>query len=267
MEWTSHQKERVEGREANVPWFVGDKNAAYDFAAQNGVSTPQLYRLFDTPDQFRDEDFPERFVVKPKGLHSSQGVMILRRTAPGEYFDSLGRRTITEAQIRTEQAGWFAKNKFKSSYKLMVEEKLIGENGADEIPYDYKLYMFQGINGLIIQYNRNTKPPTAAWFGRDWSPLVPDETFDSEWTIVRPGPPVRPDCAVQMLEDARRLSIALPTPFVSVDMYATTRGPVLGELTLAPGGPYYGKQYRFKQHFDQALGILWDAALKRMKRP
>ncbi|GEP07371.1 ATP-grasp fold amidoligase family protein [Methylobacterium oxalidis] len=265
MGWVAFQKERVEGREKHVPWFVGDKTAAYDFAKKHGVQVPHIYRLFDRPVEFRDEDFPDRFVVKPKGLHSTKGVMVLRRLSQGRYFDSMRQMEITESDIRKQQEELYEENRFKGSYKLIVEEKLVGENNEDQIPYDYKLYMFQGENGLTIQYDRNTKPPTGAWFGPNWSELNPLTSLESEWKVLRCGLPTRPRCSDKMLADAAKLSLALPTPFVSVDMYATSRGPVLGELTLAPGGPYYGKQYRFKDHLDNALGAAWERATERLR--
>ncbi|HEY1797276.1 MAG TPA: ATP-grasp fold amidoligase family protein [Stellaceae bacterium] len=265
--WTAYQRERVEGREKDVPWFVGDKTAAYDFAKSVGVEIPLIYRLFDKAEDFRDEDFPDNFVVKPKGLHSTQGVMVLKRIGPSRYFDFMKKREWSEQEIRTAQSEWFEKNRFKGNYKLIVEEKLIDDNGDDKIPFDYKLYMFRGVNKLIIQYDRNSIPPTGSWFGDDWSPFDTDLNFDSEWKVLQRGEPKKPACAYALLEAARKISVALPTPFVSVDMYATTRGPVLGELTLAPGGPYYGRQYKFREHFDQELGAAWDVALQQLGRP
>mgnify|MGYP001167134534 FL=1 len=69
---------------------------------------------------------------------------------------------------------------------------------------------------------------------------------------------------MEMLSIAARLSSLLKTPFISVDMYESTRGPVVGELTPAPGGPYYKKMYEFSQNYDIELGKAWERAEQRI---
>jgi len=60
-----------------------------------------------------------------------------------------------------------------------------------------------------------------------------------------------------MLHLASSVSIASQTPYVSVDCFSTTNGPLVGELTFASGGPYFGGMYVFKSEWDEFLGSLW----------
>ena len=52
----------------------------------------------------------------------------------------------------------------------------------------------------------------------------------------------------------------MEAPFISVDCYAGKRGPVVGELTHTPGGPWFGLMYRFSEAFDEELGQAWISA-------
>lgn len=259
--WVEYQRRRLAGEEKNIPWFVGDKLRAYEFARSVGVETPQVYATFERPEQFTAAAAPELFVCKPLGMHSTQGVMILRKRPDGTFFDSLRKRTLTADAIVAEQTKLYETNKWKKSYRLVLEERLVGEDGnADAIPFDYKHYCFGPRIELVTQIDRNSRPPHFSWFRREFEPLDLDLALESDWAMIKPGIPVKPSCHDGLVRAARTVSIALKTPFVSVDLYATNRGPVLGEITLAPGGPYYGKHYRFKPHFDELLGDLWEKA-------
>ena len=66
---------------------------------------------------------------------------------------------------------------------------------------------------------------------------------------------------------ARQVTLKLEAPFVSVDCFATPDGPMLGELTHTPGGPWYQGMYSFSPEFDLELGQAWRDALVRLGLP
>lgn len=73
-----------------------------------------------------------------------------------------------------------------------------------------------------------------------------------------------PDIAVpsglkDMVEIARRISLALPMPLCRVDLNETGSGPVLGEITRTPGVPH---QYRADH--DEFMGREWLKAEARL---
>lgn len=74
------------------------------------------------------------------------------------------------------------------------------------------------------------------------------------------GEAVVPESAKEMADMARSVSAGLNTPFVSVDMFDSRRGPVVGELTPGPGGPYFGGLFVFSDAFDQRLAHQWRKA-------
>jgi len=94
------------------------------------------------------------------------------------------------------------------------------------------------------------------------TPPVPDAHHRG---LVGPGRLRLPRWWIEMLEVARRVSWARPTPFLRVDMFSSVDGPVIGELTPTPGGPHYG-MWRFKPWFDHELGQGWLKAARRLDR-
>ena len=82
----------------------------------------------------------------------------------------------------------------------------------------------------------------------------------AEGRTVNPDLPTPPNLE-EMVEIAERLSVAVPTPMIRVDLYDTSEGVRLGEFTVMPGG----KQYYRADH-DLALGTLWDRAVGRLQR-
>ena len=61
-----------------------------------------------------------------------------------------------------------------------------------------------------------------------------------------------PESLPEMIAIARKVSKSLRVPFVRVDLYDTTRGVVLGELTRAPGG-----EQKYVLEHDQRMGRGW----------
>lgn len=267
--WVEYQRRRLSSdpseREPDVPWFVGDKLKAYEFAERHGVATPHRYAVWSAPLDFDSENLPDHFVLKPKGMHSTSGVMPLQRLSTNLFFDLLRKRELTIQQIKDEQTALFERNKYKSTYRLFAEEFMFAENGDPSfIPNDYKFYCFHDEVELISQYDRNQKPPRVAWFVREFEPFAEHEYVTSDWVKIHRGVPQLPACHLELVQAAKTLSAALMTPFVSVDLYATPRGAVLGELTLAPGAPYHGTMYKFLPHYDEYLGGCWERAAAKI---
>ena len=99
-----------------------------------------------------------------------------------------------------------------------------------------------------------------------WQEQIRFHYFDGEGTTYRwrderaddsiPLSPLVPE----LLEAGRVLAKAVPLPFVRVDLYATTAGVVVGELTLGPGGDQY-----LRAEEDVRLGRMWERAQVRLE--
>ncbi len=148
-----------------------------------------------------------------------------------------------------------------SYYKIIVEEWIIGGDDIGPIPADYKIYTFYGRTKMVFQLNRNIDPAGIAWFDGKFRLLRPGSmTFNPKH--FQPDWPVLPRDWRALLKVAKRVSLALRTPFVRVDLYASDRGPLLGELTLTPGG--LGNNYHPTPGFDAELGREWKHAALRI---
>nr|WP_198046778.1 ATP-grasp fold amidoligase family protein [Cupriavidus taiwanensis] len=265
MKWTAWQKLRVTGEEKDVPWWVNDKLKLADFCRANDLPSPKIEAVWEHPSQVDLSTMGEAFVLKPSVMHSARGVMVIKRAENGTFYDSLSDRSLTQEQIITEQTAIFESCKFKSNYRIFVEEKVVGDDSIGEIPLDYKIYCFYGVPRMVFQFNRNHKPKRAAWFDGEFRPLRLSECIRSNWKHINHGVHVLPREWKKMLEIASRASSLVKTPFMSVDMFSAKSGPMIGEFTPAPGGPYYGDMYKFTEEFDLDLGDAWADALKRLK--
>jgi hypothetical protein len=245
-----------------------DKLEVEAIARDLGVRSPAILRVFDKPAEFDDAGLPDAFVLKPVAMTGKRGVMVLRRLPDRSgYFDLLGRRRLGKAEIVAEQQRWRAlwKANRRGPYRLIAQEMVVGENGPDQIPLDYKTYAFNGVVKLIQQIDRNAPPPPFYTFhlGEFGASAYPRHV-ETDWTLIRRGTPVVPRCRDDLIRTAKAISLALKTPFISVDLYAGIDGPVLGELTSTPGTPYFGGSFRFTPEFDEELGREWLDALDRL---
>lgn len=251
---------RLSSREKNIPWFLHDKLKCYSFCRENDLATAVVLREFNTPDEMTLAGLPDDFVIKPSGAHSSRGVMVLTRTAEG-FHDHLRNRPVTTEEVLTLQAKHYEETKF-SFNKIIVEEKIVDKEGF-AVPRDYKAYAFHGNIALILEINRNTKPPTVGWFDGEFQPVT-DGRVTSNPKLVTERPATRPADWDSVLAFARKVSLTLPTPFASIDMYSTPKGPIVGEVTLAPGGLYFGNQFTLSTNLQATMGQMWSVAAEEL---
>ena len=243
-----------------VPYYKPTKTNARLAAEACGVRTPRLLALFDDPADVSLDPDVDRLVLKPNNFAARRGVFLLRRQAGGGYYDVLSRKIWTEAEMRDLLSGLLVQAGPGKDRRIIAEEFFVGENGADQIPYDYKLFTFDGSVEFILQINRNVAIPEVAFFQRDFEPLDDREVRPQHG--LRRGQHRRPLNWEEMLAAAGRISKHLDTPFISVDLYTNGVEVVLGELTPRPGGPYHGT-YRLSDVLDAELGAYWRASLHR----
>ena len=262
--WLDRMRKRVAGLDGDLPWWVSDKLALNSFCETNDLPAPKIYKVWDNPDDITLHELPDEFVLKPNHMYSARGVMVLSRQSSSSYFDAMTKNSFSESDIRTLEKELFLKSGNKSSMRFFAEEKVQDEEAQFKIPLDYKIFVFYGKVLLVSQVNRNTEPKEFAWFDGDFDRLDLTGNISTNWVHIAPGQPVKPDSWQEMLQVAYRASKLLKTPFVTVDMYASTRGAILGELTLTPGGPFYGEMYKFAPELDRRLGDAWADAQFRI---
>lgn len=222
----------------------------YELARSHGIATPRVVGSWPGIAQVPWDELPDTFVIKSNRGYSGNGVLPLRRHAGGFRFIDSADETSPEQVIQHyQQAKGLAGPYF-------VEEVLPGTGAV--LPDDVKIYAFQG-EVIFAMLRRVTKHADAASFTYRF--LDPQGTdLGQVQEVHRHDPDIAvPRDLAQMVEAARVLSLAVPVPFVRVDLYQVPEGIMLGELTPLPGS-----SGGFTREYDRRLGQLYDEAEGRL---
>jgi hypothetical protein len=217
---------------------VASKEHAAEFIRKHDGYAPKEYGSFAILEDAKSAfgQMPDRFAFKFSAAHSGIGIFLLERIPDkqGSYWCHMTRRIWTIDQLIENQKDLLGR--FKSERASWIFEEFIAPAISNiSIPFDYKLYCFNGSVGVIIQIDRNSKPARVSAFDGNFVPLTygVDYWLDSKnWVL---GQPVIPYHAMEMLAQAKKFSKLIESPFVSVDCYDAERGPVIGEFTFGPG--------------------------------
>lgn len=237
--------------------LVNYKLRSYAFAKSHGVETPHIYAVWHDVDGIDLSTVEaERIVLKSDGGHSAKGVWPLVRT--GNVWTSLdGKMVVPNGPLPDE-----LKTVLKGLRGPFFAEELLERPSGPGVPADVKLYMSYGevLQVLVMEpaesgsMDRNGF--TRRYFdeaGNDLGQITQKATY-SESTAA-------PESLPTMVEYARHLSVAMGLPFVRVDLYATSRGVVLGELTLVPGG-----RQVYKLEHEHRMAEKWALGQARLDR-
>lgn len=254
--WHERMVARLKGEEKLMPWFLHDKIRCHDWSVAHGFETPAIYRRFSSPDSIVLEVDEDAFVLKPTRFSSTIGVMALSREGD-KYFDALSQKSYTAGEVVENQILLHEKNPLKEN-KWIIEEMVVDAAGH-AAPLDIKAYAFRGEIALLLVIDRNVRPTRVDWYDGDFRPLAPGRiTLNPKY--VQPGSASLPPNASAVKELAAEISRTVGTPFARIDLYSSTRGPVLGEVTLTPGGLYYGDHYSLSEEQDHLMGAMWQCA-------
>lgn len=228
----------------------------YRLAASHGVATPEILGVWGNIDDLDLSAMPERFVLKSELGAGGHGVFPLRRIDE-DRFELLGetREQFSTADLieryhtkKTVYGPYFAEG--------FLDQRVVTE----EIPDDIKIYASYGEVSMVLlrRMPEHANLDTARYrytdsTGRDLGDDIIGNPRRIDSTIPLPEP------FEDFIKVAQHLSRAVATPFIRVDVYDTANGPVLGELTRAPGGAQ-----RYRRDQDIAMGRAWDEAQWRL---
>jgi hypothetical protein len=193
---------------------------------------------------------PSAVVIKPVWGAGTAGVRVLTRDNSGwdsGWFEALSGRIWTTRELVQSHESLIQEGLV--SRDLIIEEKV--GSGA-EPPPDWKFFTFQG-EVELVQESVQTGGTRFCFYDLEWRRLKKVHYLKvSDWSL--PGP-VFPE---RLLDAARKVSIAVPLPFVRVDLYEQDGRVLLGELTPYPG------QRMFRPTWDLKLGRAWEMAEARL---
>lgn len=265
-DYLSRLGERINGLERSVPSFLGRKSEVRQFAKYVGVKVPETY-FVGTRSELSLDALPDEFVLKPDFASTSMGVHLLERR-DGQFFDLASDSLVEEDKI-VEALDGVAKRYYDDIGKAVYRaEELLRDYDGSAPPPDFRFYMFQGIVGMIVRDQHMSGKTQLMYFDSDFLPFsdvenrysiaegcrhldeIVEAVVPTNWRAIK---------AV-----AERVSRAVPSPFVRVDLYDTPKGVYLGELTFYPGPYYYGNRKLMSASESERLGRLWAEAEARL---
>lgn len=185
---------------------------------------------------------PGYFVLKPALGGGSRGIYVM-----AESQELLSGRTVTRGQLFDEiidNRGLF------SPIPMLAEELISGKKGEYTLPVEYKFHVFGDTIGAIQVVQRSNSPDTPTchrFYSQQWEPYTdPIMTNNAFGGLSDP-----PKCLAQMIDAALAIGKSFDT-YVRVDLYATDKGCVFGELSSTPRGAQYCTPYA-----DALFGALW----------
>lgn len=266
IRWHELMKLRIDGFEENLPKFLEDKVRLREFCAEHKINTSDIITQFSNPESIDLNIIKENsFVIKPSLDSSTRGVMVLNRTeTEDKFFDVLHNRLFTLNEIKEYQRKFFIENTHKEN-KIIVEKKIEDIDSSYIIPRDFKFYSFNGKIALILIIDRNRKPAISCWYDEDFQPI-----YNGIVECMAPYTRTltyytRPNNFKNLMDFASKVSKLIRVPFASIDVYSTEAGPLLGEITLTPGGIYYGEHYILSKAQEKLMGRMWLEAKEELK--
>lgn len=250
--------------EQGVPWFLARKLESIDFYRREGFPHPELLATFGdvTLESFRG--LPDSFVFKPTFASTNAGVYVLDRMDENSFFDRVSNKTLSiEPILEVSRQLLKEFGRDTSATNFLVEEVVEDINGL-AVPPDYKVFAFYGKAGLVFRSDKNVQPAALTfWDGEGRRLRRGAVTVDKHASaiLVDEEPPA---FIQEVIKVAEAFSARVPVPMMRVDLYMSTKGPLLGEITLLPGTFYYENRDILSAGMSAYLGNIWLDAEKRI---
>lgn len=194
----------------------------------------------------------DRFVIKPVHATNAWGVATLVRVDERHWKEITTGEVLDYGELLEVLNRPMRKYGFPD--KWQIEELLLPVTGAVEPLIDYKFYAFHGEVGLVLQAHGRGEHRRYKWSNAAWCDVRTGKYSDRiDETIPMPR---EPDA---LMTAARAISGRIPIPFCRIDMYETSSGVYVGELTPEPGG-----YHEFDPGTDEALGAMYEQAEARI---
>jgi teichuronopeptide biosynthesis TupA-like protein len=224
------------------------KELTQKYASQFNIHTPDLYTTISSVEEFDAFSFPDQYVLKPD---FASGIELYLMHGDLNLFDGF---RYSKDTIRSRVAHYLATN--LGSY-FIVEEFLcqdVAPANQPIIPLDYKIHCFGNRARVIHIDDKNAVSHDVlhrrqSWLSRDWA----HAPYPIRAEVEHPNGSIsRPKDLEEMYSLADKISADLGD-YVRVDMYATTKGPVLGEISS-----FTHAGLGFTDYGDTILGQCWE---------
>lgn len=253
---------------------VQDKYEVREYATARGVKTANLLYVTDKPESIPFAELPQKYLIKAShgcgwnilGFNSKLYLYGNGKNLINPDGSLLNMDSAPEYELSQDKAIQLCKEWMGRRYRerewayrhltprIVVEELL--ETKDNKALVDYKMYTFHGVVKAIsvrsAVYRRNSE---IVIFDPDWN-----EIELTAYKTKRPDTiPERPARLAEMIDIAQKLGEELD--FARIDLYDTTQGIILGEVTIYPDGGLRDKPTS-DPVFNKWLGDQWK--LKRI---
>lgn len=256
ISYRSLLRQRVYGETVNNLTYMFNKAELDAFAREHGFPKAQLLCTVDDPGEVAWTELPPEVVVKPAFVSSSIGVHVVSRE-DGEFrLDGSAALLSVDDLVRfiREELARIAE-RFHVSKQLLVEEKLYDRSHPADVT-DYKFYVFQKQVRAVCAMHHHSNGLRMAWYDRSCQRL-PDSRVWGSATLRLPFEEPVPETWPLMLQAAESVAAVVPLPFVRVDLYDTTAGIRLGEITPTPGPFFYGDADMLAWQEQKRWAVWW----------
>jgi hypothetical protein len=229
--------------------ILQDKVAVKRYAHERGVATPRMLFVTTDPATLPFDELPNSCFIKAnhgcgwnilceagefyyfgqgKGLIDANGKLLAEARHSSHYLS----RDQVVGLCRKMLGIRFAAGEWAYQVippQILAEERLFPADGGELL--DYRFFTFNGVVRVIgvgsASYRKNGEN---VFLTQDWQPIAL-----TQYRERLPDPlPQRPSRLDEMIAAAERLGAGID--FVRVDLYDSTRGVMLGEITLYPEG-------------------------------
>ena len=248
---------------------VQDKFAVREYAKARGVRCAPLLHVTEDPATIPFDALPPDCMIK--ATHGwnwtiartasdfylfGDGSMLPPRIMPTADAAWAARQLLGTDEVIAMCRQWLASRHKSNEWayqhmppRILIEETLLPREGHELL--DYRLYTFQGqVRAVNLGSARFRRERANVFLRPDWS-LIPLTRYCE--SLPEAIPP-RPDTLPHMIDIARRLGERID--FVRIDLYDTTRGVLLGEMTVYPNAGTRGKPSGCPV-LDAWLGAQW----------
>lgn len=236
---------------------IQDKYKVKLYAQSHGVRTAETYYVTDNPESIPFDSLPENYVIKAThgcgwNVFCKDGKLYLFEH---DDLSSPTKTSLTQGDCIQVCHAWLKSTYSKKQWayqhivpQIVVEELLCQLGGGTLI--DYRFYTFQGKVSIVQIDAAKYRNNESIFLNTDWQ--------EYKLSIYRnriPDPiPQKPENLQEMISTAEKLGEGID--FVRVDLYNTTRGVTLGEMTVYPEAGMLNRPTADK-FFNNWLGDQW----------
>jgi hypothetical protein len=239
---------------------VQDKLKSKAYAQERGVKTAEVYYVTSQPETLPFDSLPEKYFIKAN--HGCAWNILYEERKFYNWISGMAliERDLSKSIVTREESIRLCKKWLKTTYgqaqwayqhiepMIMVEEKLEPRDGVALI--DYRCFVFDGTVKVINEDSPMYKMGVDLFVDTNWKP------FDMPRHFEKPPDPIseKPEKLDEIVRTAEKLGEGFD--FIRVDLYDTTKGIVLGEMTIYPEAGHINTPTT-DPDFNKWLGDQW----------